>query len=76
MSKMVQVRNVPDEVHRVLKSKAALSGKSLSDWVLEELQRLASLPSEEELLARLRSAEPFAMQQSSAKLLRKDRDAA
>jgi plasmid stability protein len=76
MSKMLQVRNVPDELHRALKSKAALAGKSLSDWVLEELERLASLPSEEELLERLRGAEPFAMKQSSAKLLRKDRDAA
>lgn len=76
MSRMVQVRNVPDSVHRALKSKAALAGKSLSDWVLDELERLATLPSEEELLERLHAAEPFAMKQSSAKLLRKDRDAA
>lgn len=76
MAKMVQVRNVPDNVHRALKSKAALAGKSLSDWVLDELERMASLPSEEELLERLHRAEPFAMKQSSAKLLRRDRDAA
>lgn len=76
MSKMLQVRNVPDDVHRTLKSRAALAGKSLSDWVLDELERLARLPSEEELLERLRRAEPFVMKQSSSKLLRKDRDAA
>jgi len=76
MSKMLQVRNVPDDVHRALKSKAALAGRSLSDWVLDELERLATLPSEEQLLERLHAVEPFAMTQSSAKLLRKDRDAA
>ena len=76
MSKMIQVRNVPEPIHRALKAKAALAGKSLSDWILDELQILAALPSEEELLERLREAEPFVMQGSSAKLIRKDRDAA
>lgn len=76
MSKMIQVRNVPDEVHRALKAKAALAGKSLSDWLLEELMHLAVLPSEEELLERLRGSEAFAMNQSSARILRKNRDAA
>lgn len=76
MSKMIQVRNVPDSTHRALKAKAALAGKSLSDWILEELEALAVLPSEEEMLERLREAEPFVMTRSSAKIIRKDRDAA
>lgn len=76
MSKMIQVRNVPDSIHRALKAKAALAGKSLSDWILEELETLAALPTEEELLERLREAEPFTMKHSSTKLIRKDRDAA
>jgi len=76
MTKMIQVRHVPDSVHRALKAKAALAGKSLSDWILEELEALAALPTEEELLERLRGAEPFAMRRSSAGLIRKDRDAA
>jgi plasmid stability protein len=76
MAKMIQVRNVPDSVHRALKAKAALAGRSLSDWILEELEALAALPSEEELLERLRETEPFAMERSSAKIIRKDRDAA
>ena len=74
MSKMIQVRNVPDSIHRALKAKAALAGKSLSDWILEELEVLAALPSEEELLQRLRETEPFEMKRSSAKIIRKDRD--
>jgi plasmid stability protein len=76
MTKMIQVRNVPDSTHRALKVKAALAGKSLSDWILDELEALAALPSEEELLQRLRGAEPFAMKRSSAKIIRKDRNAA
>jgi plasmid stability protein len=75
MAKMIQVRNVPDPIHRALKAKAALAGKSLSDWILEELDALAALPSEEELLERLREAEAFAMKRSSAKIIRTDRDA-
>ncbi len=44
------MRNVPEDVHRVLKTKAALTGQSLSDRVLDDLGRLARMPSEEELL--------------------------
>jgi plasmid stability protein len=76
MGKMIQVRNVPESVHRALKAKSALAGKSLSEWILGELEALATMPSEEELLERLRSAEPFAMKHSSARIIRKDRDAA
>jgi len=76
MTKMIQVRHVPEATHRALKAKAALANKSLSDWILEELEALAAMPTEEELLEELRSAEPFAMKSSSAKLIRKDRDAA
>lgn len=76
MSKMIQVRSVPDAVHRALKAKSALAGKSLSEWILDELETLATMPTEEELLKRLRSAEPFAMKHSSSRIIRKDRDAA
>jgi len=52
---MVQVRNVPDEVHRKLKSRAALAGMSLSDYLLREIERSLERPTREELLTRLRS---------------------
>lgn len=76
MSKMIQIRNVSDELHRVLKARAALAGKSLSDLVVEELTITASLPSHEELRERLAMAAPFRMTESSAATIRKDRDAA
>ncbi len=76
MAVMIQIRNVPEQVHRVLKARSALLGKSLSDVILEELQAMAALPSPEELQQQLRAVEPFKMKRSSAALIRKERDAA
>jgi antitoxin FitA len=75
MAVMIQIRNVPEQVHRVLKTRAALLGKSLSDVILEDLESMAALPAPEELLQQLRTAEPFKMKRSSAALIRKERDA-
>ncbi|MEO7071606.1 MAG: hypothetical protein ABI300_00985 [Rhodanobacter sp.] len=73
---MIQIRNVPDEVHRALKARSALAGRSLSDLILSELVAMAAVPSEAELKARLIAAEPFAMAKSSAAILRRERDSA
>lgn len=53
MSVMVQIRNVPNELHRRLKARAALAGMSLSDYLLKEIRRVAERPTLEELRARL-----------------------
>ena len=50
--KTLQIRNVPDETHRELRTRAAAAGMSLSDYALEELQRAASRPSVAEVLRR------------------------
>lgn len=76
MSTMIQVRNVPDEVHRTLKARAALSGKSLSELILEELTAMTAVPSEAELKKQLEKAKPFKMTQSSAAIVRRERDEA
>ena len=55
MSKMVQIRNVPDVLHRKLKSRAADSGQTLSDFLLAELERLAARPTRDEMLTRIHS---------------------
>ncbi len=73
---MIQIRNVPDHVHRALKARSALCGKSLSDLILDELKAMAALPSSEELLEHLRRAEGFRMTTSSAELIRAERDTA
>lgn len=61
MPVMLQVRNVPESLHRKLKSRAALEGISLSDYVLRELKRVASYPTREELMARLAALPPVDM---------------
>jgi antitoxin FitA len=53
MSKMIQVRNVPDPVHRVLKARAAAAGMSLSDYIKRDLEDSAARPTLEELDARI-----------------------
>jgi plasmid stability protein len=55
MSVMVQIRNVPDALHRRLKARAALAGMSLSDYLLNEISQAAERPTLEELRARLES---------------------
>jgi len=53
MTAMIQIRNVPDELHRRLKSRAALAGMSLSDYLLNEIRQVAERPTLDELRARL-----------------------
>ena len=52
MSKMIQIRNVPDEVHKTLKVRAAAEGISLSDYIKRDLEELAKQASIEEVFAR------------------------
>lgn len=72
----LQIRNVPEEIHRALKVRAAQEGKSMSELLLDQLRKILALPSERELRRSLADAEPFAMNASSAVEIRKERDAA
>ena len=76
MSKMIQVRNVPDALHRKLKARAADSGQSLSDYILMELERLAARPSREEMLARLHSRKRVTLRTPAAAVIRAERESA
>jgi len=76
MSKMIQIRNVPDALHRKLKARAATQGKSLSDYLLEEMARVAALPSREEFLARLHSRTPVELRTPAADVIREGRGSA
>jgi plasmid stability protein len=71
--KMIQVRNVPEELHRSLKERAAREGTTLSDLILSDLPRLANKPSPEQLLARIRSRTPVGGP-PAADLIRSERD--
>jgi len=74
MSKMIQVRNVPDAIHRKLKARAAEQGLSLSDYLLRELRGLAQRPSLEELQNRLATRSPVKTRMSPTQALRKERE--
>ncbi len=75
MSRMIQVRNVPDSLHRTLKAQAALSGMSLSDFLLAEIRQVAERPTIEELRERLRRRSRVASPVSAAEAVRRARDA-
>lgn len=74
MPTMIQIRNVPDALHRKLKSRAALAGMSLSDYLLREIGLVAAQPTIDELVARLNSLPPFNPPVDSAQLVRDARD--
>jgi hypothetical protein len=71
--KMIQIRNVPEPLHRALKERAAREGITLSELILRELPRIAGKPTMEELLARIRTREPVRGLKSGAELIRQQR---
>ena len=75
MSKMIQLRHVPDQLHRRLKARAALEGLSLSDFLLREVRKVADRPSDAELRARLARRAPVALRESPAQAVRAEREA-
>ncbi|MGH7842247.1 MAG: FitA-like ribbon-helix-helix domain-containing protein [Candidatus Binataceae bacterium] len=74
MSVMVQIRNVPDALHRRLKSRAALAGMSLSAYLLNEIREVAERPTIEELLARLKRRSRVITSVEPADVIREERD--
>ena len=74
MSTMIQIRNVPDALHRRLKARAALSGRSLSDYLLDEIRRVAERPTIEELRARIERRPTAELSTSPADAVRAERD--
>ena len=74
MSAMIQIRNVPSELHRRLKARAALAGMTLSDYLLQEIRRMAERPSLEELRSRLERRSEVKPSLSPAQAVRAERD--
>jgi plasmid stability protein len=75
MSRMIQLRNVPDNVHRVLKVRAAMADMSLSDYLLAEIRQIAERPTLNDLRERLHRREPVALPLPAARAVRAERDA-
>jgi plasmid stability protein len=74
MSVMVQIRNVPDELHRKLKARAALSGMSISEYLLRDLERSLERPTRAELLQRLQSRDPVELREPAALAVAAERE--
>ena len=74
MSTMIQIRNVPDSLHRRLKSRAALAGMSLSDFLLKQIEDIAQRATVEELRARLARRTPVQLSIDSTEIIRQERE--
>ncbi|HWF32559.1 MAG TPA: hypothetical protein VG188_08390 [Solirubrobacteraceae bacterium] len=72
--KTIQIRGVPDDVHRVLRTRAAAAGVSLSDFALEELERVAERPPVAEVLRRAGSRAGGASSEAIVSAVRSGRD--
>jgi plasmid stability protein len=73
--KSLQIRNVPDAVHRTLKVRAAQAGMSLSEYALAELRRAADRPTRDEILARIANRPTPRLRRAPATAVRAERDA-
>lgn len=71
---MMQIRNVPDGIHRRLKARAAMAGMSLSEYALRELTAVAERPTRNELFDRLAQQPIRDLSPSPTELIRKERD--
>ena len=76
MSRMVQIRNVPDALHRKLKVRAADAGQTLSDYLLTELERLAARPTREDMLSRIHGRKRVNLKTPAAVVIREERESA
>lgn len=74
MAKTIQLRNVPNDLHRSLKSRAARLGVSLSGYLLAEIKEIAERPTLAELRERLHTRKPVSAQIATARLVREERE--
>ena len=71
---MVQIRNVPPELHRRLKARAAIEGMSMSDYVMRELRKALDRPTRQDILDRLRAQPVPKLTRRPADVIRAERD--
>lgn len=74
MGVLIQIREVPEEVHRTLKARAAASGQSLSEYLRGVLARTAARPTASELAARVRARGTVRLEEPSEAAVRAIRD--
>lgn len=72
---MIQIRNVPDDLHRTLKERAAKSGMTLSDYLLSEIEQVAAKPTMKEWIEKVGRDEPVEVDEPPEVVIRRMRDA-
>jgi len=75
MPKPIQIRDVPDDVHAILRARAAAAGMSMSEYLRSELIELAAQPTIEEVLARIQTRHGGASHEAIVQVIRDMRDA-
>lgn len=70
----LQIRNVPEHLHRQIKARAALEGQSLSEYALSELRRAMQRPTRRELIERVAAFERITVKESAVDMVRAERD--
>ena len=71
---MIQIRSVPEDLHRQLKARAALEGMSMSDYVLREIRKSLSRPMRHEILEKLRAKPVRKLKRRAADVIREGRE--
>ena len=74
MSKMIQIRDVPEQMHSILKARAANEGMSLSDFIKSELSKTVGRPTMREWLEQTRQLKPLSSKRSAVRVIRELRD--
>jgi antitoxin FitA len=74
MTKMIQLRHVPDPLHRQLKARATRAGMSLSDYLVREVSKIAERPTLDEIRARLAQVKSRRLKTSPTAAVREERD--
>jgi len=74
MGKMIQMRHVPEELHRKLKSRAAMEGLTLSDYLVREIAKIAERPTTDELRRRITQRSSVAVKDKPARAVRAERE--
>lgn len=74
MNKHIQIREIPDRLHRTLKARAAEEGLSMSDWLRRMIERELKRPSWDEMVKRMNALKPVKLTHSAADMVRRERD--
>jgi plasmid stability protein len=74
MPKTIHIRNVPEDLHRTLRARAAMAGMSLSGYLLSEIREIAERPTLAGMRERLHAREAVSVPINTARLVRQERE--